>query len=92
MRIPLPCLALVLLAAVGCQNPCQDLCQEMADYADKCGYTWDETAVQQCVEDQASVTAEEKDLCAEYEGQVESWWECEDIMDYFDNPGHTSGK
>jgi hypothetical protein len=84
--------ALLLLATVlpGCRNACQDLCTELADYAQTaCGYTWTDTQISQCIDDQASLTSDEIAACRD-NSNVASIWGCDEIADYFNTGGHTA--
>ncbi len=62
-------LALLLTA---CGNPCMDLCQRHEVYLDECGYGWPTgfaeegwASIEDCYEDQAEASDEERDACAE---------------------------
>ena len=76
-----------LLAA--CGSPCQTMCQEMAAYAEECGYSPSDEEVQACM-DQAD-NAEPSDARAEQcitasdPDQLREWWTCEELFDVYEN-------
>lgn len=82
----LPLAAMALLAA--CNNPCQALCVEMAQYARECGFDVPSSDVQTCVEANANPTLEEGDaqLCFEASDpvQLREWWTCDDLAENYE--------
>ena len=79
----------VALAAllVACNNPCQDICGVMADYAeDECGLTVSSEAVSECVARQdKELTDEQRQSCVDArdaDGLAE-WWTCDDLAANF---------
>ena len=77
---------LPLWTALGCNNPCQALCQEIADFSKReCGLEFPQAEVDQCVADHASgnLAEGEKAVCRDGRGNVEEEWDCEEIAIYF---------
>lgn len=73
--------ALLLTAfATGCRNSCQQLCEELEDYAGECGYTVPEDATKTCIQDHArgDTTREERQVCTENGDSLRDEWSCED--------------
>lgn len=87
---PLPrvlALGLLLPLLGGCQNPCQSLCQEIADFSKReCGLQFPEAELDQCVADHASSNLAEGEAktCREGKGKVDEEWDCDEIAAYFD--------
>jgi hypothetical protein len=83
----LPLLALGLTTA-GCANECQQLCDEMADYATECDLEWDREAIKDCKSNQANRNFEDpstaREACADALPTVRDEWTCDDLEDYFD--------
>ena len=80
---------LALLAA--CDNPCQQMCVEMAKYAEECDFTVDPAEVQACRDDYATsaLTNEQAQECiiAGDPQQLREWWSCEDLLENYENAG-----
>lgn len=78
-----------LAALVGCHNPCQDLCKEIAAYAEDCGYTLPEDEPQTCIQNNKRSEWEREDLdtCRESADRLEEEWSCDDVGRYFQNEG-----
>lgn len=78
------------LLGAGCRNACADLCVRMADYATECGFSVSDAEIDQCIEEQnADLTAEERDACQEF-GQAEvlrAQWSCDDLAVYWEPKG-----
>ena len=77
--------AFVLLAA--CNNPCQSMCVEMANYAQECGYDVSSDELQACRDAIAEVTDELAQECitASDPDQLREWWTCDDLHDNYEN-------
>jgi hypothetical protein len=77
--------ALALLG--GCSNPCQQLCLEMADYAEECGLTVSADEVKSCRDAYANADQTETAQCQTWNDadQVREWWSCQDVEDNFQN-------
>ncbi len=77
---------MVLLGAVACDNPCQEVCGHMATVAAECGVTFSESEIAQCEDDFAAVDPDRSQTCATY-GSLEvirNEWSCDDINLYRD--------
>ncbi|MDP2314587.1 MAG: hypothetical protein Q8P41_16915 [Pseudomonadota bacterium] len=81
----LPLASMLLLAA--CNNPCQALCVEMAEYARECGYDATAEDVQSCNDEYAGPNLAEGDAEACIEAsdpqQLREWWTCEQLLDNY---------
>lgn len=83
--------ALLLLAVLpGCGNPCQQLCDELADMAAKdCGFTVSPDEVATCRETFAgsNLAEGEAQTCADINDPeyVREWWTCDDLAENFSN-------
>lgn len=79
----------------GCKNPCQDLCQEIADFSKReCGLEFPEAELDQCIADHASSNLAEGEAktCRDGKGAVDEEWDCDEIAAYFaDSTGGTGG-
>ncbi|MCK6505707.1 hypothetical protein L6R53_20325 [Myxococcota bacterium] len=88
---PLPrllAMGLLLPLLSGCQNPCQSLCQEIADFAKReCGLDFPEAELDQCIADHASANLAdgEAKTCRDGKGQVDEEWDCQEIALYFED-------
>ena len=79
----------VLLGCVwlaGCDNSCQTLCVQMADYSDECGRTVSASEVATCIEDFDDATSDELKVCRDYGAPdvVRRQWTCDDLNLYRD--------
>lgn len=77
-------IALFVVLAAGCHNPCQQLCVRMADYAEECGFTVPDSEVDACIEEQAK--PDDKQVCRDF-GDAETIrdeWSCEELAAYFE--------
>jgi hypothetical protein len=81
----LPLAVMAFLSA--CDNPCQALCADIAQYARECGYTSTSEDMQSCRDDFATSTlAEGEQLeCLEVSDpqQLREWWTCEQLLDNY---------
>jgi len=82
-----------LIGVIGCKSPCQSLCDEMANYADDCGFTYSDEELTACYEDNGRrVTSDEsQDACRAYSDDLQSEWTCDDLAIYFDGGGGGGG-
>ncbi len=78
---------LVLLALFGCQNPCQTLCQTMADRAYECGLSVSQDELESCVLANEQPTPEWSAQCLEADDpqRLEEWWTCDEIAENYTN-------
>lgn len=76
-----------LLLLGGCNNPCQQLCVEMADYADECGLTVSADDIKTCQENFKSAEQADIQHCQTWNDpdQLREWWSCQDVEDNFQN-------
>jgi hypothetical protein len=75
-----------LLASLGgCKGPCEQLCVNLATYAEECGFAVAETDLDACLDGQASATKEEKDVCRDYGSPdvLRTEWTCDDLEAYW---------
>jgi hypothetical protein len=80
----------VLLLATGCfRNPCQQLCNDIQDFAKDCGYEFSPDQLHECYQNH-----HRSDLpdgvkmrdCRTIAPDIEEEWTCEDFQAYFDSP------
>lgn len=79
--------ALTLLATlVACHNPCQDLCKEIAQYAEDCGLTVPDGEPGACIDATRRSELEDGDTqtCRENADFLRTEWTCDDVALYFD--------
>ena len=71
--------------AVGCNNPCQQVCLEMASYAEECGLTVTNDAIAACRDGYGDASGEEIDQCRGWNepDQLREWWTCDDVAENF---------
>ena len=73
---------------VGCHYTCQDLCKEMAAFAESknCQYTLSDGELRECIRDHTRDQLNEGDLetCSEFASTVEQEWTCESLEPYFE--------
>ena len=73
----------ILLA--GCRNECQQLCLDMADYAESdCKKPFPDNQVKACQDKYASAVEQTLDACETYRPTLKEEWTCDDIKQYFD--------
>jgi hypothetical protein len=74
------------IALVGCQNPCQQVCQRMADYATECGLAVSDGEVGACVDRMGQDLApEDKQACRDFGDPdvIRTQWTCQDLAVYW---------
>ncbi|MCB9792646.1 MAG: hypothetical protein H6741_07935 [Alphaproteobacteria bacterium] len=76
----------LLALLVACHNPCQDLCKEIASYAEDCGITVPDDAVSTCIDDNSRDQFEREELriCRQNAEYLQDEWTCDDVALYFD--------
>ena len=75
------------LSITGCRNDCQQLCAEMADFAEEqCGRTWATTDIRTCMQNNSNRATNDvrRDACADNIETLREEWTCDDIDKYFD--------
>lgn len=81
----LPLAMMSLLSA--CNNPCQALCYDMAQYARECGYTSTANDLQSCRDSLVSESLAEGQQaeCQEISDPetLREWWTCEELLDNY---------
>ncbi len=83
-------LALAALPLLGaCNNPCQAMCVEMANYAEECGYTVSSDELQSCRDSFATETLTDaraqQCITASDADQLREWWTCEELLENYAN-------
>lgn len=76
-------LAVGLLALSACKTPCQQLCVEMASYAEECGLTVSDDQLQTCLDEQS---ADQDQGACRRTGEPETLrteWSCDDVEVFF---------
>ncbi len=72
------------LLLTGCQNECQQICQNMADYAESdCDKSFPEAQIDACLVKYADATEKELETCTSYGNTISEEWSCADIGEYF---------
>lgn len=69
----------------GCNNACQDLCKNMADYAADCNFNVSDAEVDACIERQSAAEGDDLKTCRQF-GDPEtlrSQWTCQDLETYW---------
>jgi hypothetical protein len=85
--------SLLLAAAVtvgaGCRNPCQQVCAEMADYAEECSLPVTDADLDACLDRHAEPAPEDGDTCREFGDPdvIRAQWSCEDLERYWGADG-----
>jgi hypothetical protein len=69
----------VLLA--GCNNPCQTMCEQMADLSRECGNDVSDAEVDDCVEAFSTASKDDKQTCDGFNqpDAIRREWTCEDV-------------
>ncbi len=83
----LRCLIPVITLLTGCANDCQDLCNNMADWAEtECGQTFSKEDVNDCLSTYSNDNVSETQLadCAEYNERIDEEWTCDELDSYFE--------
>jgi len=71
----------------GCANECQQVCNEMADWADsECSKEFSKDQINECYTKYSGDQVSDAQLadCAEYKDRIDEEWTCDDIADYFE--------
>lgn len=64
-------------------SPCKHLCDDMADFAESCGYTVTSDMISECKAQQSDTTWEERQDCREVRPSLEDEWDCSELEIYF---------
>jgi hypothetical protein len=76
----------VLLLLAACNNACQQICDELAAYAeDDCGLTVSQDQVSECKKSQADLEAGQNEACMEVADPeyIREWWTCDELAENF---------
>ena len=80
-------LALAALAATaGCRNACQDICVQMANYAEECGFNVSDAELDACLDEQSSdLEKTDKEACRDFGSPelIRNEWSCNDLEAYW---------
>jgi hypothetical protein len=70
----------------GCENSCQNLCVQMADYSADCGRVVSDSELQTCINEQSSAASDELQACRDFglPDVVRRQWTCDDLNLYRD--------
>lgn len=83
-------LVVLVAAAAGCRNACQQVCVTMASYAEECSQPVSDAEIDACIERQ-SVDLEKEDLqaCRDFGDAevVRAQWTCDDLARYWSDGG-----
>jgi hypothetical protein len=86
--------AMVALAATwlaGCDNACQQVCDQMAAYAEDCGISVSDDEVEACKDAQAgSASRDDRSVCRDVNSRrvIEEEWTCDDLSAYWISTGN----
>lgn len=75
--------------SAGCRNPCQEVCVNMADYAEECNLPISDAEIDACIERQSEPVDEDRAACRDF-GDPEvlrAQWTCEDLGRYWGGEG-----
>jgi hypothetical protein len=75
---------ILLLLGNGCNNPCQQICLDIRDFAKGCGEPFTDDDISECMRNQGQKTGEEKKSCAEAQPLLEEEWTCDTLEVFFD--------
>lgn len=85
MRLVLP----LLFALAGCRNACQQLCVDVAMYAEECGHTVNQDEVDTCIDSKRTSTIGQEKIqqCAATRDpeKLREWWSCDDLAENWTN-------
>lgn len=86
-------LLLATIALAGCRNPCQQICAEMRDYAEECGFEVDKDEFSACIDGQKKPSDGDKAFCRDFgDGEtLREEWSCEDLEIYWSPGGGDPG-
>lgn len=70
-----------LAALQGCQNSCQQVCVNMAEFRDECGITASDAEVDSCLDAMKDAEKEDLQTCSEMGSMtlLRARWNCEDV-------------
>ena len=77
----------LLLLATSCRNDCQDICNELADYAGDCDIPVATSEVNECISNHQRRDLEDGDLeiCGDFKSSetIREEWTCTDLAEYW---------
>jgi len=82
------------LGVTGCRNSCQQLCQEMADFAEEeCNQEFPKDQIKTCMDTYHNREIEDdtKQVCEDITPTLREEWTCDDVSEYFTGGGGGSG-
>ncbi len=90
MARTVPLLAAALLLG-GCKNECQQLCNDIADYAVECGFEFSKEEIKACEDANKAQLRGDNALavCEDTRPFLPEEWSCDEVSEYFDAPGGT---
>ena len=74
----------VFLLGNACNNPCQQICYDIRDFAEDCGEPFSDQDISECVQNQGKKTGEEKKSCSQAAPLLEEEWTCDNLEVFFD--------
>lgn len=82
-----------IFVLTACKNDCQDICTEMAAYAEECGFTVSDEEVDACLAEQKEANDVNLDVCDEMGGAetIRDEWPCDEMALYWDGTATTTG-
>lgn len=93
MRRSMTMAMVAVLGIAGCDNACQALCVNLADYGDECGAPWSQAEIDACIDDQGSASASDVKTCQDFgtPDRLRREWSCDDVLLYRDGGPAPSG-
>ncbi len=67
----------------GCQNACQQLCSDMASYAeDECNTSFSKSELKSCQKKYADADDETLTACEQHGPKLKEEWDCKKVKEY----------
>ena len=77
-------LCIMAFTASACNNPCQQICLDIRDFAKDCGEPFTDEDLSECIRNQGKKTSDEKKSCSQARPELEAEWECDNLEVFFD--------
>ena len=77
-------ISIMVLFGSACNNPCQEICHDIRNFAKDCGEPFTDADLSECLSQQGKKTGEEKKACSEARPLLEEEWTCDNLEVFFD--------
>lgn len=77
-------IAIFVLFGSACNNPCQQICYDIREFAEDCGEPFSDQDISECIQNQGKKTREEKQSCSQAAPLLEEEWTCDNLEVFFD--------